>query len=539
MQEQDGLVGSSSHGMKRQHEEPEVSCFPRNERQRLVQQNLYRTCHVPGLHAAMPRSSPVLVDLFKRQIRRKLKENEEQDEMKGVDLEMEMNSNVEQDPEVKTLVHVTYLLAFCTMVMMNSIAPTLLLYLHHVGFTGDDDIGFYVTCSVIATAVPVFSHTAVGSLASIVGPRDAMAVTSVVVGLALVGMSIPLSRPFFALMYGIYSLSQSIRTIRTFLLSIAVPAADRTRVMSIHMLMTPLGAIVGPFIWLLADSYPYQVPILGRWKLDSYTINFGTAALVSFGSAIIARTALPENVSRLAAENEQKSSSQRSDIDPVVVHMEDGHDYAVLPAEYRFRVFRYFCILMFSVNLSMGIFMVAFQPLMIARFHVSGKVMGWIFEIISVTALIPPLLVAYLSQRLKDRQIMVIGLTAKLCAILMYLPIFGPVQPWQIVVGYILMIKASIFFFTSVMSLFTKLLGDMSSGTLVGVLSSLSALGPALAQLFFARYILSYAGTFWFGVFGLPVLFAMAMIMYPWFWQRLDPEREFVTKLLHSYHSIR
>lgn len=104
--------------------------------------------------------------------------------------------------------------------------------------------------------------------------------------------------------------------------------------------------------------------------------------------------------------------------------------------------------------------------------------------------------------------------------------------------GFILIIKASIFFFTASMSLFTKLLGGMSNGTLLGVLSSFSSLGPAAAQLLFAEEALTLFGSFKYAAFGAPVVLATAIVVHPWYWKRLDPDREFTRVLLREYESI-
>lgn len=183
--------------------------------------------------------------------------------------------------------------------------------------------------------------------------------------------------------------------------------------------------------------------------------------------------------------------------------------------------------------------MVNFQPLLVNRFNASGQELGVIFFIISLLALIPPLLVAYLSRFLQDRHIIVIGLLAKMIGIALFLPLFDhEVHEWQVICGFILIIKASIFFFTASMSLFTKLLGIMSNGTLLGILSSCSALGPAAAQLLFAERMLTVFGTFGYAAFGAPVVLAMVIVIHPWFWSRLDPDREFTRVLLREYNSI-
>lgn len=84
--------------------------------------------------------------------------------------------------------------------------------------------------------------------------------------------------------------------------------------------------------------------------------------------------------------------------------------------------------------------MVAFQPIMVMN-GATGHDLGVIYELISVLAIVPPLLVAYLSKRLMDRTILLIGLVLKALGILLFLPIFGPVRTWCVVLGFILVIK--------------------------------------------------------------------------------------------------
>jgi hypothetical protein len=232
------------------------------------------------------------------------------------------------------------------------------------------------------------------------------------------------------------------------------------------------------------------------------------------------------------------SALQVSRDDVVHVSMSDGREIDVQSKLYARRIFVYFSVVMACVNLSMGLYSVSWQPIMVNSFGATGQTLGVIYEIISVVAVIPPLLVAYLSRHIQDRHILLIGIVAKLVGVACFLPLFGPVREWQVVLGFIIIIKASIFFFTSSMSLFTKLLGDMHSGAMLGVLSSVSALGPALAQIFFADYMLQHFGTLRFGIFGLPVVFALCLVLWPWFWTRLDPTREFTRRLLDGYSAL-
>lgn len=183
--------------------------------------------------------------------------------------------------------------------------------------------------------------------------------------------------------------------------------------------------------------------------------------------------------------------------------------------------------IMLGVNMSSGVYMTAFQPLLVNVFNTSDAKLGLIFELIALFAIIPPLLVAALSRRLMDRQILVIGLSIKLVGMLLFLPLFGAVREWQVIAGFLLIIKASIFFSTASMSLFTKLLGPMSTSSLLGVLASASSIGPAVTQILLSSRIVNWFGGWSFALFGIPALTSFAAILWPTQWRKLDPSREF------------
>lgn len=187
---------------------------------------------------------------------------------------------------------------------------------------------------------------------------------------------------------------------------------------------------------------------------------------------------------------------------------------------------------MFGVNVSAGLYMTAFQPVLVNVFNTSDAKLGLIFELIAVLAILPPLLVALLSRWLMDRQIVIIGLMSKLIGMVLFLPLFGEVREWQVIVGFMLIIKASIFFSTASMSLFTKLLGSMSSSSLIGLLASGSNVGPAVAQILLADHIVKLFGSFSFGLFSIPAIVSLGFIVHPLWWKRLDPRREFNQLLL-------
>jgi len=77
------------------------------------------------------------------------------------------------------------------------------------------------------------------------------------------------------------------------------------------------------------------------------------------------------------------------------------------------------------------------------------------------------------------------------------------------------------------MSLFTKLLGPMSNGSLLGILSSAAQIGPALAQFFFAEWTFKVFGSVRYAVFATPVAISTLMVIWPPSWRRLDSDGEF------------
>lgn len=186
-------------------------------------------------------------------------------------------------------------------------------------------------------------------------------------------------------------------------------------------------------------------------------------------------------------------------------------------------------VLLLSVQLSAEFFQTAFEPAMVNVFHATDTQMGLLIDLTAILALIPPLLVSFLSRHLKDRALLLIGLLLKLLGMLLYLPLpFSSttgMRQWQIVVGYLLIIKASIFFTTASMSLFSKTLGPaMSSHSLLGLLAAAQSLGPAVAQLLFASSVIAMFGSPHFAVLALPVVFAVAVIVWPNTWTWLDPD---------------
>eukprot|EP00177_Eucheuma_denticulatum_P001658 GFKZ01002985.1.p1 GENE.GFKZ01002985.1~~GFKZ01002985.1.p1 ORF type:complete len:589 (-),score=63.27 GFKZ01002985.1:540-2210(-) len=426
-------------------------------------------------------------------------------------------------------------IAILTMLSMTAISPSVLLFMNHSGFTTAHSISPYVFASALSSAVPILSNILLGSLASRFGPGHALSLAAAIsaLGLLIVILS-HRSLVVFLLGYALYAICNSLRIIRVAVLSKVVPVHERTTVLATHALMTPIGACAGPLVWILAQTYRPSFPVLGGLvEINRFTIDYAVVLALLFAIVTISNLALADVAPDDRARRGDGGGGQGADgvLRQVTIQYESGVEEVVNLQRYRTRVFQYFCGIMFGVNMSGGMFMTAFQPVLVNEFHTSDAKLGLIFEVIAMFAIIPPLLVAVLSRRLMDREILLIGLCSKLVGMVLYLPVFGPVREWQVIVGFMLIVKASIFFSTASMSLFTKVLGDMTSSSLLGVLASMSNVGPAVAQIALANHIVRLFGSFGFGLFAIPAVVSLGLVLHPKYWRRLDPGREF-TRLL-------
>ncbi|PXF41815.1 hypothetical protein BWQ96_08463 [Gracilariopsis chorda] len=430
-------------------------------------------------------------------------------------------------PSSQRFVFIVFILAVLTMVCMAIVSPTMVLYMNYVHFTSSTNITAYVTASAIASAVPVVSNIVFGRIASSIGPANALVLLGMLSALGmLLVFSMRSALWVFFLGYGLYSASLSMRIIRISILSQIVPEDKRTTVLATHSLMTPVGALVGPLGWIVLSRYKGSFS-LGPLTIDRFALAYGTAATILVIISLISAT-------RLRGIPTPEGNGSRDHFEPpshVTIQTQNGDTTRVNLHEFRSQVFGYFCTIMFCVNMSSDIYMTAFQPILVNEFGVSDAKLGLIFEVIAMFAIVPPLLVALLSKYLMDRQIMVIGLFAKVLGMALFLPLFGPVREWQVIIGFMLIIKASVFFITACMSLFTKVLGTLSSSALIGLLASGSSVGSALAQVLIGDYIAQFFGGFKFVFFSLPAVVGMAAIVIPRYWKRLDPNCEF-TKLI-------
>lgn len=433
----------------------------------------------------------------------------------------------------KRVLHVVYWLAIFNAVNCSAVSPSLLLYLKHIGLASTTDVSYYMTLGSIRSFVPVVMSAAMGMLSSRIGAPKAFGVCCAMIATGLLGMCVGTTQVAFGVMYTcFYGVSFAVRTVRTVLLTEVVPSRKRTVAMSFHTFCSPFGSLFGPLLWLICEQFRGEVTLLGPIRINEYTLNFFVLACI-----VSANGALAVIGGRYDGDKEVVKSRRKNASNDIVVpvRLSDGTQSFVDTRAYKRRtLFAFSCIILFA-RTTMALFDLSFQPILVNHFGVTGQGMGYIFGTISLFGLIPPLVVTAVSTILEDRQIMLSGFLLKLVGVLLFLPLFGPVQKWQVVAGYVLLVKASIFVYTASMSLFTRLLGEMSNGTLLGILSSIQALGYCVVQFTFGMRTLQLFGTFRIAIAGIPIFFGVLTMLSPIFWKQLDPEREFVHVLLREY----
>lgn len=451
------------------------------------------------------------------------------------------------EPATARVVRIIYLLAFLTNFLFFSSNPILLLYMKYAGFVDKVDIRFFVWVEVIMSVIPIFGNLGMGMLTSYIGARRSLCLMSFCCsfGLILIVQTSSWKTGSIYIIGTIFlTLGHSIRIVRIIFLTEIVPPRQRTTVMAVHDLWGPLGCALGPIAWILCEKFPFDLSILNVFQLNMFTLNYLLGAAVGISMGLISWFGLRDSSSyRILAdiENAGKEENPQINVDGpkhVKVQLKNGNRHVVNMEEYKRNTILFFITIMFLVKISMGFLFVGFQPILVYKYQTDGKTMGIIYEAVFLASFIPTFVLAYLTRIMEDRQIILIGLLLKLAGLLLFLPVFGlVVHRWQVIAGYMMLIKASFFFLAGSISLCSKLLGPMSSGTLLGSLSSVAQIGPASAQIFFTKISLDLFGSFYYALIGLPALISLCLVIWPFFWRKLDPDREFLKVLYHEYNN--
>lgn len=193
---------------------------------------------------------------------------------------------------------------------------------------------------------------------------------------------------------------------------------------------------------------------------------------------------------------------------------------------YRATRFVFYACFMFGVRLSTMVLSNAFQPILIDIFGISEVELGQAYLTVALAAVIPPVLVALMSGRLSDRTIILIGMCLKIVGVAFFMPILGS-SKWRVLIGTVLLMKASMFLVPASFSLFTKVMGRLNSGdTSLAMAWSVASIGPAAVQIFMGKELVDWYGSWKYIVFAIPCLISAIMVLSPVGWSWLDHRSE-------------
>lgn len=321
----------------------------------------------------------------------------------------------------------------------------------------------------------------------------------------------------------------STQPLRTSYIARAVDARERTKWMSALAFSMLLGAAISPFITLSCSQAPVPPPMtpvqaskLAFWDVNRYTLVYITGAVLTLVVIVVTHLFFLEYPNDKANGAGAKSAG----------------DLAMSIAEERWRrmpdddracyrrVQAYFALLFCMDGISQGMMSVSIYPILGDVYNLSAEQMSLITLVLSFIALLPPAIAAVLSKWMADREIMTLGLALKTLGVLFTLAPtseYSVTGQWLFIIGYVFVVKASLFFLMSGTSNLTKQLGDQANPQNMSYNVMSRNFGNFLGMLLAGPFILEWYHTWAWLVISVPLMAAWLLLMYPYFWQRMDP----------------
>ena len=181
--------------------------------------------------------------------------------------------------------------------------------------------------------------------------------------------------------------------------------------------------------------------------------------------------------------------------------------------------------------------MTAFQPIVVNKFNSNDTDLGNIYAVIGLFSLIPPLITSILTRFLKDRGIILFGLSLKLFGMFCFLG--SNVPKWRVILGMIVIFKGALFFIGTCLSLYSKLVGPMLQSDQLGYLMSIFMGGAAIALLISSHVVMHFFGHTIFAIFALPALIATGVALSPFVWKHADMESPYIAGVLREAEKLK
>lgn len=444
-----------------------------------------------------------------------------------------------------------YIMALAEGMLQTSIVWTTLLFMNHVGFTDIRHHHFYILMSSLEYAVPIFANIPMALCANKFSARRTIMFVNLLLALSMLLLLIcRFSRFLYAIAILIFALFWSVRIIRMSFIARLTSAENRTPAIAGHQFLLSFGTIFGPILWYLAQFWRGSFVLLNI-TFDRFSILFFVNCISLSLMGLNAYLFLPQlpsppipssSTSSVAAPIAQGASeptaqppnNNTSTVMGRAVAQYDATERDVQelpdvsmpsPADIARRYVIFFCSISFLVRASSGIYIVAFQPILVDIFLASDATVAKISLVCSLCLFLSPLLAGILSKILDDRTLIVIGLSAQLLGMTLFLPILGTISQTQVVIGFIFIVQATLFFTTTSISLFTKLMGPVFNHTYVSYIWTSAMFGTAIAQVSLLNWIVSMFKSWSFMLYSLPTAAVIILVVTPQVWTYLSPPR--------------
>ena len=304
---------------------------------------------------------------------------------------------------------------------------------------------------------------------------------------------------------------------------------ERTKWMSALAFSMLLGAAFSPFITLACSQYPAPLPMTPAqqdewifWNVNRYTLVYITGAVITAVVTIVTVAYFLEYPNDKAGGVGGKSAGDLA----MSLAEERWRRLSEEERGYYRRVQAYFALLFTMDGISQGMMSVAIYPVLGDVYNLTADQMSLITMVLSTVALLPPAIAAVLSKWLADRDLMALGLALKSVGVMFTLfPAGGNtlLGRWLFIIGYVLVVKASLFFLMSGTSNLTKQLGDQANPQNMSYNVMSRNFGNFLGMLIAGPFILTWYHTWAWLVISFPLSVAWVLLLYPYFWQRMDP----------------
>lgn len=408
------------------------------------------------------------------------------------------------------------------------IETIILLYLNHVSFTTSIDTTLYVHASAFLILVPIPCNLIIAKLTCYHSPVSILSHAYLAVSVALIAIAFNRSRTVFYPTFIVYASLYSFRIVRLSVLSQLAPPSIRTSILTTHQLMSPVGVMLGPLLWLILQRWRssfYLFPKTSTCTIDRFTVVFLTCAILCSLMSVMYRELAHRSIRAIdfLSESSRLQQPLATNTAPIDSNQDKFKSVGIdnsISRKSELRVTKHIIVLavvLACVRASFAFYSIILQPVMVYDLHASDELVGKVQATIGFLAIFPPLLAAVAARYVPDYPMLVLGLGVKLIGMALQLPLYTakgiPSLP-RLVAGYVFVVEGSHFFSTTVMSAITKIVAPEQVSTVTGVIWAGVNIFPAIVQLLLGSHIVSGFGSWYFALFALPTIIGVSLLIW-------------------------